>query len=150
MVALRGRPSHLVGAALVLALATACGPAVDEDRPPVTKGQVTGLWKGDCGGTEATVDFAADGTFTAKKFLANVDGIENQPRRVDGTGPWYLSEGIKGTTPQTVRLNLHHRIYALNFVGDGGDLGLRVIIDPDAGLDCNFEKTGRRPAQPTS
>lgn len=110
--------------------------------PPVTRDQVTGRWKGDCAGTGATLDIVADGTFSARKFLANVEGIENEPRRVDGTGPWSLSEGVEGVTPQTLRLNLYHRIYALHFVRDGSELRLRVIIDPDAGLDCNFEKTG--------
>ncbi|MDX3135372.1 hypothetical protein PV367_37540 [Streptomyces europaeiscabiei] len=150
MVAFRGRPSHVAGAALVLALATACGPADDEDLPPVTRNQVIGHWKGDCAGTGATLDLAADGTVSATKFLVHTNGIENEPQRVDGAGEWYLFKGVEGVTPQTLDLKLGNRIQSLDYVRDGSELRLRLIVDPDAGLDCNFEKAGRRPAQPTS
>lgn len=158
MVALSGRRPHMAGPApilapvlaLALALTTACGPTPDEDLPPVTRNQVTGHWKGDCAGKEAMLDIAEDGTFAVKGFLAHADGVENEPRRIDGTGPWYLFEGVENVTPQTLDLKLNNRVYALRYVRDGNELALSIVVDPDAGLDCNFEKTVRRPAQPTS
>ncbi|OMI33516.1 hypothetical protein SPAR_41129 [Streptomyces sparsogenes DSM 40356] len=128
----------MASAALVPALVAACGAPVDPYEGAVTKGQLVGHWKGDCGGT---IEVAEDGTFRFDEFAYElIDGKDF--RRLSGGGRWALSEDLDGRE----ELELVHKRthYPVEFIRDGDGLGLRYIINVDHEKDCVFSKKPTR------